>query len=195
MLSLLSLLLLRLLLPLLLLSLCSFSLTLVSLLPLFSFTFATVFAVVVDAKYLYFIAVCNYSYLYAATVALLLCIDVFFPFRIVMDQSRCSVAIIDAVALVPSVGLVDGGVAEVVVAFVIDGAVFAGAAAVAIDVGAIVAVDANAVAVCYLGSYCCRRFSLLLLLLLLVLLMQVYRYALRVCLAVTRLTIYRQLRI
>ena len=113
-----------------------------------------------------------------------------------MAQSRCSVAIIDAVALVRSVGLGEGGVAAVVVAFVIDGAVFA-AAAVAIDVGVVVAVDANAVAVCYLGSCCCRRFSLLLLLLLLllVLLMQVYRYALRVFLAVISLTIYRQLRV
>ena len=100
-----------------------------------------------------------------------------------MAQSSCSVAITDAVALVRSVGLVDGGVAAVVVAFVIDGAVFAAAA--------VVAVDANAVAVCPLGSCCCRRFSLLLLLML----MQVYRYALRVFLAVTRLMIYRQLRV
>ena len=107
-----------------------------------------------------------------------------------MAQSRCSVAIIDAVALVRSVGLVDGGVAAVVVAFVIDGALFA-AAAVAIDVCAVVAVDTNAVAVCYLGACCCRRFSLLLLLML----MQVYRYAPRVFLAVSRLTIFRQFRI
>ena len=74
---------------------------------MFSFTFAIVFAHVFDTSYLYFIAVCNYSYLNAATVALLLCIDVFFPPWIVMAQSRCSVAIIDAVALVRSVGLFD----------------------------------------------------------------------------------------
>ena len=74
---------------------------------MFSFTFAIVFALVVDTSYLYFIAVCNYSYLYAATVALFLCTDVVFSPRIVMAQSRCSLAFIDAVALVCSVGLFD----------------------------------------------------------------------------------------